>query len=230
MPGERVPGENLLMAHYSVARWTAREALANLTAEGSVTKVPNVGTFVRQRPSLQRIGMERYARSKWLPPHGGPILGTEATDQGLRAHRQITEIAQVPPPNPVAERLNVRVTDRVWVRRRLVFLEQQPHQIADSYYPLDVATDTALTHEDTGPGGDFARLFDTGHAPTRIREEWTARMPTQDEIRQLALPPATPVLDFIRTIFDQNDQPVEVMLSSIAADATSMVYDFAVPE
>jgi len=55
-------------------------------------------------------------------------------------------------------------------------------------------------------------------------------MPTATEAAQLQLPPGTPVLDFIRTIFDQGGRPVEVMLSVIAADTASFVYDFPIPD
>jgi len=55
-------------------------------------------------------------------------------------------------------------------------------------------------------------------------------MPTRAESAALKLPAATPVLEFIRTIRDQDGRSVEVMLSVIAADTTSLVYDFPVPD
>ncbi|MGL5823772.1 MAG: GntR family transcriptional regulator [Nocardioides sp.] len=227
--GDRVPGENVLMAHYGVARWTARTALDALVGEGLINKVPNVGTFVRARPHVQRIGMERYARSRWLAD-GLPILGGEAASQGISASRVIIELAEVEPPESVADRLNTPEGELVWVRRRLVSIEGRPHQLADSYYPLDIARGTTLMGEETGAGGDFAQLHQANHSPSIIREEWVARMPTRAESASLDLPAATPVLEFTRTIRDQADRPVEVMLSVIAADTTSLIYEFPVPD
>lgn len=45
--GARVPGENALMERYSVARMTARQALAVLREEGVVDVRRGAGTFVR---------------------------------------------------------------------------------------------------------------------------------------------------------------------------------------
>ncbi|MGL5825362.1 MAG: GntR family transcriptional regulator [Nocardioides sp.] len=225
--GDRVPGENVLMSRYGVARWTARAALDALVSEGLIIKVPNVGTFVRARPHIQRIGMERYARSRWLT-EGLPILGGEAASQGTSASRVILELAEVQPPASVAERLDTPGGEPVWVRRRLVSIEERPHQLADSYYPLDIANGTTLMEQETGTGGDFGQLHQAGHSPSTIREEWSARMPTRAESEALDLPTATPVLELIRTIRDQNERPVEVMLSVIAADTTSLVYEFPV--
>lgn len=229
-PMDRVPGENTLMQRYGVSRWTSREALATLASEGLITKVPKVGTFVRERPTVQRHGLERYARSRWQGQNATTILRTEATEQGKEAGRVIRELAEVTAPASVADRLNTLPKTLVWTRRRTVFLNGRPSQLADSYYPLDVVADTALLTAETGPGGDFARLDEAGHTPSRIREEWQARMPTASETAELQLPPGTPVLDFIRTIVDQMGRPVEVMLSVIAADTASFVYDFPVPD
>jgi DNA-binding GntR family transcriptional regulator len=87
-----------------------------------------------------------------------------------------------------------------------------------------------LGASDRVPGGDFSGLHHAGHSPTTIREEWSARMPDRVEAAALQLPPASPVLEFIRTIRDQDKRAVEVMLSLIAADATSLTYEFAVPD
>jgi GntR family transcriptional regulator len=226
---DRVPGENQLMAKYKVSRWTARAALDSLVSEGIITKVPSVGTFVRGRPQIERIGMERYARSRWLA-ESSSVLGDEAARQGISTSRTIRELAEVEAPTSVAIRLGVTPKTRGWVRRRMISMEGRPHQIADLYYPLDVATKAKLTQADLGPGGDFSGLHHAGHSPTTIREEWSARMPDRVEAAALQLPPASPVLEFIRTIRDQDKRAVEVMLSVIAADATSLTYEFAVPD
>jgi GntR family transcriptional regulator len=217
------------MTRYNVSRWTARTALDSLANEGVIIKVPNVGTFVRGRSHIERIGMERYAKSRWLTERS-PILGAEASRQGASANRTIRELDEVAAPAAVADRLGVAAETPVWVRRRLVSVEGRPHQIADSYYPLEVAVNAKLTQAELGPGGDFLGLHQAGHSPTTIREEWSARMPHLTEAETLELPPATPVLEFVRTIRDQDNRAVEVMLSVIAADTTSLTYEFPVPD
>jgi GntR family transcriptional regulator len=230
-PGDRVPGENVLMTRYGIARWTAREALAALAAEGRITKEPGRGTFVRRaRSSARRAGMERYARSRWLNVATQGIVDAEATSQGKQASRTLRELAQIPAPQVVAERLEVDAGAPVWVRRRSVALEGRVNQLADSYYPLDVARGTSLMEQETGPGGDFACLHSAGHSPSRVREEWSTRMPRQDETEILDLASGTPVVGLTRTLFDQDGRAVEVMISTIAGDSAAFVYDFVVDD
>lgn len=50
-PGDRLPGENALMAQHSISRTTARAALAILQNEGLVKARRGVGVFV-QAPAL----------------------------------------------------------------------------------------------------------------------------------------------------------------------------------
>ncbi|MDQ3405252.1 MAG: GntR family transcriptional regulator [Actinomycetota bacterium] len=224
-PGGRLPGEKALMEKYGVARMTARTAIAMLQNEGLTVSEQGRGVFVRERRHMQRHGTERYARSRWQKA----VLGAEATEQNRRASRVIRKLATVSAPERVAERLSIPLDTPVWTRQRLVSLEERPIQVADSYYPLDVVERTKL--RETEPGSsDFAQLDAIGHTPTRIREEWSARMPSPTEVATLELLPGTPVLEFVRTIFDQEGRPVEVMLSLIAADSAEMIYDFPVPE
>jgi GntR family transcriptional regulator len=223
--GNRVPGENALMSRYGVARWTAREALAALAQEGLVTKVRSSGTFVREPPRTRRYGMERYARRNWKN-----LLVSEAERQGRAANRVIRELAEVPAPAPVAERLGMAVGTIVWVRRRTLLIDARPNQVADSYYPLAIARGTRLAESETGPSGDFGQLAGAGHEPGRVREEWTARMPTHAEAELLGLGAGRPVMDLVRTTFDQDGDPVEVMLSAIAADTASVVFDIPISD
>lgn len=224
-PGSRLPGESTLMQQHGVARMTVRTALAMLQNEGLTVSHQGRGVFVRERRPMQRHGTERYARSRWQTG----ILGAEAESQDRRASRVIRMIATVPAPEKIAERLAVAAATPVWTRQRIISLEDHPIQVADSYYPLDVVERTKL--RETEPGSsDFAQLDAVGHTPTRIREEWLARMPSPEETSTLDLLPGTPALEFVRTIFDQTGRAVEVMLSLIAADSAQMVYEFPVPD
>jgi GntR family transcriptional regulator, histidine utilization repressor len=46
--GNRVPSENELVSQFSISRMTANRALRELTADGFLSRVPGVGTFVRE--------------------------------------------------------------------------------------------------------------------------------------------------------------------------------------
>lgn len=54
-PGMRVPSENELVEHFSISRMTANRALRELTADGFLSRVPGVGTFVREPPARSSL-------------------------------------------------------------------------------------------------------------------------------------------------------------------------------
>lgn len=229
-PGEQLPTLHDMASKYLCSMAVVRKALDLLRQQGLVVSRQGKGSFVRERPNVVRHNMNRYARSNWQGKSKTTILAAESKAQDIKATRVIRDLAEVRPPEAVVDRLKTEPNERVWARRRTVFLDGRPSQLADSYYPLEVADGTALQEEETGPGGDFARLDDAGHTPSRIREEWTTRMPTGPESSALQLPEGTPVVDFIRTMFDQNYRPIEVMLSVIAGDTVSFCYEFPVPD
>ena len=66
--GARVPSENELVEHFRISRMTANRALRELSADGFLSRVPGVGTFVKERPArsslmeLRNIAEEIAAR------------------------------------------------------------------------------------------------------------------------------------------------------------------------
>ena len=55
-PGDRLPGENELMAEHQVARMTARQALGLLQAEGIAEARKGAGVFVPGLPAHPAAG------------------------------------------------------------------------------------------------------------------------------------------------------------------------------
>ncbi|WP_119387985.1 histidine utilization repressor [Taklimakanibacter lacteus] len=54
-PGMRVPSENELVETFSISRMTANRALRELTADGFLSRVPGVGTFVKEPPARSSL-------------------------------------------------------------------------------------------------------------------------------------------------------------------------------
>jgi GntR family transcriptional regulator len=229
-PGDKLPTERALAESMAVHRNTAHEALKILCRRGVAIAHQGRGTYVRSNAVLHRQGIDRYAKSRWRGKKAAPILGTEASQQGISARRLIREISNITPPTDVQERLQLPKSQKVLVRRRTIFLGQRPSQLADSYYPLSVVGRTRLHLDEPQSASDFAQLDSAGFTPERIREEWTSRMPTTPEVKELKMAEGTPVIFLIRTIFGPDDLPIEVMISTIAADMTAIVYDFPIPD
>jgi GntR family transcriptional regulator len=113
------------------------------------------------------------------------------------------------------------------VRQRRFVLDGQPVMLSTSYLPGDIVRGSAITEQDTGPGGTYARLAELGHEPTRFREDVRARMPQPEEVTALDLPAsATPVIEIVRTAFTDAGNPIEVDEMTLDASAYILRYDF----
>ncbi|MGH3915367.1 MAG: GntR family transcriptional regulator, partial [Pseudonocardiaceae bacterium] len=198
---DQLPTYEQLTKTYLCSSGVARKAIDLLRQQGLVISKQGKGVFVRERAQPKRHGFDRYARSRWKQG-GTAIDDAEAGSQGLSVKQLYRELGEVPAPPAVAAAFAIKEGAPVWVRRRTNVVDGRPHQLADSYYPIDLAVGTLLTEENSGPGGGFARLDEAGDPLAEISEEWSARMPTSPESVSLQLPGGTPVIDLTRTVYD----------------------------
>lgn len=227
-PGQQLPTLDDLAEQYLCSLGVVRKSMDLLRQQGLAVTAQGKGTFVRERPSARRHGIDRYSKSRWRT--GKAILSAEAEAQGHTAGQMMRELCKTPAPDSVAKRFGIPAGTPVWVRKRTTLVDDRPNQLADSYYELDVVGGTRIQQEDTGPGGGFARLEEAGYQLDEICEEWSVRMPSGPESVALKLPAGTPVIDLIRTTFDTTGRAVEVMLAVIAGDMVQMAYRFKIPD
>jgi GntR family transcriptional regulator len=227
--GKQLPTYDELAADYLCSLAVVRKAVDLLRQQGLVVTRQGKGSFVRERPTARRHGMNRYSRSRWQS--GQAVLIAEAARQGHEATQLIRFLGEVPAPGIVAEHLNIPLETPVFARRRTTLINDRPNQLADSYYPLPLVERVPkIREEDTGPGGGYARIEEAGIRLARIREELSVRMPTTPEVVTLKLPEGTPVVELVRTTCDDSGLPVEVMLATIAGDMITFDYDFPIPD
>ena len=228
-PGQQLPTYDALAETYLCSLAVIRKAIDLLKQQGLLITEQGKGTFVRERARARRHGMDRYSRARWSA--GAAILIAEASQQGREATQLLRFLGTAPAPEAVAERLGIEPGTPVHVRRRTTYIDGRPNQLADSYYPLELAEAVpAIKDEDTGPGGGFARIEEAGYRLARIREEIALRMPTGPESFVLELPEGTPVAELVRTVHDTQERPIEVMVAVIAGDMVAFDYDFPVPD
>jgi GntR family transcriptional regulator len=221
-PGDRLPGENDLMATYEVARMTARQALGVLQNEGVAESRKGAGVFVRSFRPLRRRGIQRLARSQW--GEGRSIWETDAEDRALVVEQ--IKVTEVQAPERIAEVLGLQPGEAACVRSRRFVLDDKPILLAKSYLPANLVAGSAITQEDTGPGGIYARLADLGYKPVHFREEIRSRMPSADEAQRLGLAMGTPVILIIRTAFADEGRAVEVNEMTLDSASYILEYDF----
>jgi GntR family transcriptional regulator len=136
---------------------------------------------------------------------------------------QVTEEAA---PDRINQVLSIEAGASACVRSRRFVLDDKPVLLSTSYLPADLVAGSAITQEDTGPGGTYARLAELGYKPVHFREEIRSRMPSQEEASRLQLSMGTPVIMICRTAFADEGRPVEVNEMILDANAYVLEYDF----
>jgi len=113
-PGALVPGEEELARQFNVSRITARRALAELAAEGLVTRGRGRGTHVTARndPPPVRAGVEGLLEN---------LLA-----MGLKTQVNLLEFAYEPAPPDVAAALQIQAGEEVQRAVRVRSLEAGP--------------------------------------------------------------------------------------------------------
>lgn len=119
-PGTRVPSENELVESFSISRMTANRALRELTADGFLSRVPGVGTFVKEPP----------ARSSLLELRN---IAEEIAQRGHAHAAHIDRRETIEAPQALADEFEIRPAARLF---HLVMVHTEngvPVQLEDRY-------------------------------------------------------------------------------------------------
>ncbi|WP_406247719.1 UTRA domain-containing protein [Streptomyces anulatus] len=141
---------------------------------------------------------------------GGDVWSAEAASAGRRGTQKIVSAGEVTAPERVADLLAVEQGGQVVGRRRIMYLDGEPCELTDTYYPVEIARGTGLAGTAKIRGGAARLLAELGHVGVRAREDVAARMPSERERAELALMTDEPVLELIRLTLDADDRPVQV--------------------
>lgn len=158
-----------------------------------------------------REGASRTASARYLAPtaHGGDAWEAEAADEGRRGTQKIAHAGEAVAPDRVARLLGVERGHKVVERRRIMYLDGHPCELADTYYPVEIARGTALAKTAKIRGGAIRLLADLGHVGVLAQEDVAARMPSDDERTALFLRADEPVLELTRLTLSEDGRPIQ---------------------
>ncbi|UOZ04633.1 GntR family transcriptional regulator [Amycolatopsis sp. WQ 127309] len=232
-PGSTLPKQDDLAEQYDINVNTVRKAISVLEAEGLVTSVRRRGTVVRARPPMKRLGVERYAKSKWKFGLVAFAADREASGQTWNRNDQTNQVHKVDADSDVAQALGIEPGSPVYERARLVKQDGNPTHTLTSYYRPEHVENTPIVDPKPGtatPGGGFAVLTLQGLEPDSMTETFHSRMPTPDEIDELELPAGEPVMILERTTRTADGTPIEFARGVHAASRFAWSYTFEIPE
>ena len=224
-PGAQVPTEGEMIERYAASRNTVRLALALLRTEGLLTSHRGRGSFVRANSPVRYYATLSGSRSHRLAADRRQDTFTQQVEAQGRTARQVSTVEVLPADDALASSLGIDPGTPLAVRRRVMYADNEPLQLGDSYYPLAMVQASKIMNSADVPEGTDQVLEDLGHVPTNYEDEITWRMPTAEEANSLHLSSGIPVGRLQRTTLDQNNQRVEVYVAILPADRHVLLYD-----
>jgi GntR family transcriptional regulator len=206
-PGDKMPSERELARRYGTTHMTVRQAVGLLKDEGLVTTRQGLGSFVRNRPPLRRIGSNRYARQHRLAGKTPFMVDTSA----VGAPRfEILRFGPTPAPRDIAERLNLGEGDLALLTNLRFHAGSQVMQVSTAYIPYTLVQETPVADPRQRPWDTdtITNLETVDVHVDEVVEETAARPATSDELRDLQLQPGSQVFQMTRTML-ANGKPVE---------------------
>jgi DNA-binding GntR family transcriptional regulator len=223
--GGRLPSEAKLSAEFAASRTTVRQALLTLQNQGLVRAESGVGYFVRKLRHFEYRPQADFQRAATI---------TDADSFTQAAHgrnpTQRIEVSIVAAPDDVARRMRLPEGAFVVLRSRLRFLDGEPYQINDSYYPREVAEGTEVMQPRDISEGVNHVLAKTGHAQVRALDEIWVRMPTPAEADRLRILPGTPVAEHVITGLTADDRVVRVVRVVLPGDRNVITFERTHPD
>jgi GntR family transcriptional regulator len=221
-PGSKLPSETELVARFRASRLTVRRGLAVLQQQGFTEVRRGQGVYVRQHPPVMTVRSSRFNRSARRAGKGA--LAAEAEALGLEWRTE--DLGPIEPVELPPEAAEVLGETQGYVKRRRMWVDDVPTQLADSYIPASIAEQIGWA--DNATTTLYLLLERHDHDVVQVREEITVRHASPEEAVALDLPDAAPVAALVRHAIDATGRTCEFFDSVAVADRHRFVYEFAV--
>lgn len=203
-PDDRVPSETDLVKLVGVSRMTANRAIRELTAEGWLTRIPGVGTFVAA-PKAQGTLLEITS------------IAAEIAARGHRHAAKLVVLERETASAATARLLDLAPGQEVFHILLVHYEDGQPVQIEDRHVNPRVAPDFMAQ--------DFTRLTPSEYLlallpVTEIEHQIQARLPSAEEAELLAMEPTQPCLVLDRRSWSGEAVVTRVRLTHPGSRAT----------
>ena len=225
LPGAQMPTEAELMEQHQASRNTVRLALGRLRAEGLLTSRQGKGSFVRaEGPIKYYASLTGSRRRRREADRRRDTFAQQVEAQG-KTPRQVSTTEVIHADGELAEHLALAAGEEVGVRRRVMYADDLPVQLGNSYYPHSIVKGSKIMNPADVLEGTDQVLEDLGYSPSHYEDEITWRMPSADEATTLHLDSGVPIGRLLRTSYDKNDLPIEVYEVILPSNLHVLLYE-----
>jgi DNA-binding GntR family transcriptional regulator len=152
----------------------------------------------------------------------------EANRQSAKGSQSLTRTGKEAPPPAVADAFRLQAGETAVVRGRIIYADKKPVELADTYYPREIAEGTPLAEPRKIRGGAVTLLAELGHVATRIIEDITARPASESEQQQLQLADHEPVIVIERLSLNESGRPIQADVMVTPARLRRLRYEMKV--
>ncbi|MFB6984424.1 GntR family transcriptional regulator [Streptomyces sp. NPDC056304] len=224
----QLPPTRELVERYNSSGETLRQAVLKLKTWGLVTSQQGKGVYIRAIDPV-----EWHIRSTESGNQRGMLVvdfdGWKASVESLGrvASQDPCVITVERAPEEVAHWLDLEPGAWAIARRTLRRCDGVPFQLADYWFPLDVAMNSPLMEEyDISMVDDV--LADIGHPQIHRRHILRSWLPTDDEAKRLELEPdaTNPIARHVVVGHGADRKPVCCLVTIAPGDRNVLIYDF----
>ncbi|WP_329308372.1 GntR family transcriptional regulator [Streptomyces microflavus] len=221
--GKAIPSTEQLKERFGASSASIQKAITMLKSEGLLEG--RAGSSVMALEA-RRQTMTPAAYSKPVED-GQPYRWlSEAERNGRRPSIRLLDVAEATPPADVRAAMSLEPDGKAVLRKQLLSLQGEPCELVHSYYPLELASGTALEEKTKIKGGSPTLLARLGYPPLHTVDHVTAEEATNEEYEALQLPRQVAILRTFRVVHSTDDRVIEVTTMAKAGHLYSLRYDF----
>lgn len=226
-PGSLLPSDFDLSDKYQVSRSTVREAIRRLVSLGLVETRQGSGTFVARKiePFVTDLAPDLEAGIAGGGEEGRTYPTTVAADK-----RKVTspQIAVLPCPADIAERLRINPGTQVISRYQERSIEDTLWSLQTSYYPFEWARDAPrlLMAEDIEQGTINYLAETLGFTQAGYEDSITARSANNNEQQLFSVSSGAAMFVLYRTAFTADGRVTRVTVTVCPADRNQFRYSY----
>ena len=204
-PGDLLPSERELSKYYGLSRTTVRLALQELERLGLVVRQHGRGTFVADR-SVQATNLSQAYS-----------FTDQMREMGRDPSTTILEFVEIDADKNLAEKMRVRMGDKLFKIERLRCADGMPMMVERTYMP--VRKFMSLKRPMLEHASLYTVIEQVFHEKIRVaEEEFFASIARPADAHLLGIGEGAPVLDLVRTTYDVGNEIIEYTLSVARAD------------
>jgi GntR family transcriptional regulator len=160
---------------------------------------------------------EKWTSTPYLLPRADGQSDAWTSAAPGRTSQQLLAVVETQLPGDIASALSLEPGSTAVCRHRLILLDGEPVELADSYYTTSVAHGTPLAAASKIRGGAPTALAQLGYKIRRAVEDVEQRPASEREAEALKIATGAPVLTLTRTSFSARGEPVEASLMVMKA-------------